>query len=66
MKISTIEKELDVIRIRHYEQTKDMTPDERIAYIRTSIAPIMQQYNFRTATQVASDSSDESIPTVRV
>jgi hypothetical protein len=52
MNISTIEKELDAIRIKRYEQTKDMSPDERIVFIRESIAPVIKQYGLRTAPRV--------------
>jgi hypothetical protein len=47
-----VETELNAIRIRHYEETKNMTPAERVEYVNAKTAPLMQQYNFRTATPV--------------
>ena len=41
MNSNPVEDELDAIRIRHYEQTKDMTTDEYVAYVnnRTEVHP---------------------------
>lgn len=46
----TFEDELDAIRLQMYEETKDMTPEEEIAYIRVQTEPIMKQYNIKYST----------------
>ena len=51
MNANTTENELDTIRIRHYEATKDMTTNERVAYIKAQIAPTLKQFNMRVVTQ---------------
>ncbi|MDR1741749.1 MAG: hypothetical protein LBR38_07925 [Synergistaceae bacterium] len=44
------EDELDRIRLDMYEKTKDMTPQERQAYIMAEAMPIIRQYGMRTMT----------------
>ena len=36
----SLEDELDAIRLKLYEEMKDMTPAERAAYISAAVAPI--------------------------
>jgi hypothetical protein len=38
-----IEDELNAIRIKHYEETKGMTIDERLAFIKAKTDPINQR-----------------------
>jgi hypothetical protein len=47
-----IEDEIDVIRVKHYEQTKSMTSDERISYIKKQIAPTLEQYGIHVVPSV--------------
>ena len=50
MKIETIEDEIDAIRIELYEQTKNMSSDERIAYLRNLAAPIHEELGITPVT----------------
>jgi hypothetical protein len=52
MTMNPFEDEIDAIRIKHYGQTKNMTPDERIAYIKGQIAPTLEKYNIRVVSSV--------------
>ena len=49
VKYNSFEEELDAIRIALYEKTKDMTPEEEIAYLRAQTDPIHEQYGIRRA-----------------
>ncbi len=44
------EDELDAIRLQIYEEVKDMTPEEFVAYSIAQAEPIMKQYNMKRAT----------------
>jgi hypothetical protein len=44
---NSFEEELDAIRIALYEKTKDMTPEEEVAYLRAQAAPLHEQYHYR-------------------
>ena len=44
MKNNIVEDELDAIRIELYEQTKNMSSSERIAYLRQLVAPIHKEF----------------------
>ena len=46
----TLEDELDAIRLQIYEEVKDMTAEEHIAYSLAQAKPIMKQYNLKWAT----------------
>jgi hypothetical protein len=50
-----IEKELDTIRLKLYEATKHMTPDERIAFIKAKAAPAIKKYNMRVVGKTEPD-----------
>jgi hypothetical protein len=39
--------ELDAIRIRHYEQTKDMTTEEYVAYVNGRAEQILKPYGIK-------------------
>lgn len=39
----TFEDELDAIRLRLYEEVKDMTPEEEIAYLKAQVEPLYQE-----------------------
>ena len=44
------EDELDAIRLQIYEEIKDMTPEEHVAYFRTEAEPVMKEFNMKWAT----------------
>ena len=41
------EDELDAIRIAQYEETKNMTSDERITYVNEIAGKIMERYGIK-------------------
>lgn len=45
----TFEDELDAIRLRLYEEVKDMTPEEEIAYLKVQVEPLYQEFGIRTS-----------------
>jgi hypothetical protein len=47
MNNNSIEDELDAIRIKHYEQTKEMTSEERVAYVNNKAEQILKPYGVR-------------------
>ena len=47
---STVEHEINNIRLAIYEETKGMTPEERVAHTRAAVAPIIQQYGFKVVS----------------
>lgn len=47
MEIDPIEAEVNAIRLQLWEETKHMTIEERIAYLKKEIEPIMKQFNFK-------------------
>ena len=44
------EDELDAIRVNLYEKVKDMTADERIAYLDEQTAPVIEEFGIRLST----------------
>ena len=38
-----------------YEETKDMTAEEQVAYIHSLAAPILQEYGLEAANQIKAD-----------
>ena len=40
----SLEDELDAIRLKIYEEIKDMTPAEQTAYIKAAVAPIHEEF----------------------
>ena len=44
----TLEDELNATRVNLYEITKEMTREERVAYIRNQVAPVLKKYNIQT------------------
>ncbi len=48
-KFDTFEDELDAIRLRLYEEIKDMTPEERAAYSNAQAEPVMKEFNIKWA-----------------
>jgi hypothetical protein len=45
--ISPVEQELNEIRIRHYEQTKNMTNSERTAYYKAKAERALKSYGIK-------------------
>lgn len=47
--LETFEDELDAIRLSLYEEVKDMTPEEEIAYLKAQVEPLYQEFGIRTS-----------------
>ena len=47
MNSNPIEDALDVIRTRHYEQTKNMTTEERMVYENSKAEQILKPYDIQ-------------------
>ena len=47
-KPNTIEDELDAIRLKLYEQTKDMITSERVAFLNDSAERVLAIYGIKT------------------
>ena len=43
----TLEDDLNMIRLSLYEKTKDMTAEEKIAFIQTETEPVMKQFGIK-------------------
>ncbi|MCL1940662.1 MAG: hypothetical protein FWG09_01875, partial [Synergistaceae bacterium] len=52
MGYDTFEDELHVIRLKIYEEIKDMTPQEEIDYLKAQIAPVHKQFGIRTVNEI--------------
>ena len=52
MSRNTIEAELNATRVKLYEITKEMTREERVAYIRNQVAPVLKEYNIQTVSRI--------------
>jgi hypothetical protein len=52
---NTAEEELDKIRIKLYEETKGMTIDESVVYLKSLAAPILKEFSIRTLNQIKED-----------
>jgi hypothetical protein len=52
---NTVEEELNEIRVRLYEETKDMTIDESVAYLKSLAAPVLKEFGLRTLNQIKAD-----------
>ena len=44
-----IEAEIDAIRKELWEEVKDMTPDEHVAYINAKTEPIIKQFHMKVS-----------------
>jgi len=42
-----VEAEINAIRLQIYEETKDMSPSEYLAYIKAQTAPLHEKYGIR-------------------
>ena len=54
-----IENELNKTRERLYEETKNMTIAEHVAYINSLTVPIVKQYGLKTLNQTKTDKQVE-------
>ena len=54
-RVNTFEDELDEIRVKLYEQIKDMTIGERVAYLKSLAAPVLKEYDLQTLNQIKAD-----------
>ena len=52
---NNIETELNKIRADFYEITKDMSPSERVAYLKAQVAPVHQKFGIRPVSQPLPD-----------
>jgi trimethylamine:corrinoid methyltransferase-like protein len=52
---NAFEYELDEIRVKLYEETKNMTAEEHVAYIHALAAPVLKEFGLRTLNQIKSD-----------
>ena len=57
-KPNTIEAELNAIRLKLYEETQGMTPEEEITYLKKKVAPIHAKYNIRTISRTETATYD--------
>jgi len=53
-KNNTIERDINKIRISIYEETKDMTPEQRVKYTRERTEPIIQKYGLKVIPNAGS------------
>jgi hypothetical protein len=51
-KPNNIERDLNAVRIELYEQTKGMTPSERVAYYKTLTTPVRHEFGIRTKNEM--------------
>ena len=49
---NTIEDEIDAIRAQIHEETKHMTPAERVEHIKRSTADVIKQYGMKVVASV--------------
>ena len=54
-KYNNIETELNKIRADFYETTKDMSPSERVAYIKAQVAPVHKKFGIRPVSQTTNN-----------
>lgn len=52
---NTIETELNATRISLYEQTKNMTCEERITYFKSLAAPVHTKYGLHTLNETRAE-----------
>jgi hypothetical protein len=47
MEYNSFEEELDSIRLTIYDEIKDMTTEERVAYFNSQAEPILKEYGMK-------------------
>jgi hypothetical protein len=60
---NTVEDELDTIRIKLYEVTKDMTSSERVDYCLNQIKPVCEKYGFKPISIIQEQSFENKSDT---
>ena len=63
MVYNSFEEELDAIRLAIYEEIKDMTPEERVAYFNAQAEPILKEYGLQTVDEIITDEQKEAVLT---
>ena len=63
MTYDTFEEELDAIRLAIYEEIKDMTPEEEVAYFNAHVAPIHEQFGICTVNEIDAEAQKEAVLT---
>jgi hypothetical protein len=58
---NNIERELNAVRSELYEQTKDMTPSERVAYYKELAAPVKKEFSIRTVNERKADARQTAL-----
>jgi cupin superfamily acireductone dioxygenase involved in methionine salvage len=52
MVYETFEDELNAIRLAIYDEIKDMTPEEQVAYFNTQAEPIIKEYGLKVVDRI--------------
>jgi hypothetical protein len=60
MNPNDMERELNTVRSELYEQTKNMTPRERVAYYKELAAPVRREFGIRTVNEKKADGRQTS------
>ena len=58
MDYETFEDELDAIRLAIYEEIKDMTPEEEVAYIKSLAAPALKEHGLCVINEIKTDKQE--------
>jgi hypothetical protein len=56
---NTVEDEIDAIRIELYEQTKDMTKGDRVAFIKREVVEGLKRHGIQAPIIESADTEDE-------
>ena len=56
-----VEDELNAIRVNFYERTKDMTPRERIAFIKSQTEPVHAKFGIQTTAKARKEPQASTI-----
>jgi hypothetical protein len=60
-KPNSIEHELNAVRIDLYEQTKGMTPSERVTYYRKLTSSVCMEFGIRTLNEIDNNSQKRAV-----
>ena len=55
MVYNSFEEELDTVRLAIYEEIKNMTPEEEVAYFNTQAAPILKEYGLQAVDEIKAE-----------
>jgi hypothetical protein len=59
---NSIEDDLNATRVRLYEETKGMTPSERVAYLKALAAPVREKHGILTLNEIREKESTKAAP----